>query len=127
MKYYKIDNKNVVTQVQPYNENGFKSTTYEVVCGMIDNLDGSFSSPAPTPAPIPSHVTMRQARLALLQSGLLQTVTDAIATGTDEAMKIEWEYATEVKRDWPSLVALAGSLGMTDADLDNLFTLAATL
>ena len=36
----------------------------------------------------PKVVTMRQARLALLQSGLLQTVQDAIANGTDEAMKI---------------------------------------
>ena len=75
----------------------------------------------------PKVVTMRQARLALLQSGLLQTVTDAIANGTDEAMKIEWEYATEVKRDWASLMALTTSLGMTSLELDDLFQLASTL
>ena len=75
----------------------------------------------------PKVVTMRQARLALLQSGLLQTVTDAIANSTDEAMKIEWEYATEVKRDWGSLVALTTALGMTSQELDNLFQLASTL
>ena len=75
----------------------------------------------------PKVVTMRQARLALLQSGLLQTVQDAIANGTDEAMKIEWEYATEVKRDWGSLVALTTALGMTSQELDNLFQLASTL
>ena len=75
----------------------------------------------------PKIVTMRQARLALLQSGLLQTVTDAIANGTDEAMKIEWEYATEVKRDWGSLVALTTALGITDLQLDDLFQLASTL
>lgn len=94
------------------------------------NADGTpdFNAIALLDAPVvPEVVTMRQARLALLQSGLLQTVTDAIATGTDEAIKIEWEYATDVKRDWPSLVALTTSLGITDADLDNLFTLAATL
>lgn len=76
---------------------------------------------------VPQVVTMRQARLALLQSNLLTTVTDAIAAGADEAMKIEWEYATEVKRDWPSLIALATTLGLTSAQLDDLFTLANTL
>ena len=75
----------------------------------------------------PKVVTMRQARLALLQQGLLVTTTDAITTGTDEAMKIEWEYATEVKRDWPSLIALTTSLGMTSVQLDELFQLASTL
>ena len=75
----------------------------------------------------PKVVTMRQARLALLQSGILQTVTDTIANGTDEAMKVEWEYATEVKRDWTSLVVLTTALGMTDLQLDDLFQLASTL
>ena len=75
----------------------------------------------------PKVVTMRQARLALLQSGILQTVQDAIANSTDEAMKIEWEYATEVKRDWGSLVALTTALGITDLQLDDLFQLASTL
>ena len=76
---------------------------------------------------LPSVVTMRQARLALLQSDLLATVETAITTGTDEAMKIEWEYATEIKRDWNSLVALTTALGMTSAELDDLFQLASTL
>lgn len=75
----------------------------------------------------PKVVTMRQARLALLQSGLLTTITDAIVNGTDEALKIEWEYVTEVRRDWTSLIALATSLNMTSTDLDNLFQLASTL
>ena len=72
-------------------------------------------------------VSMRQARLALLQSGLLQTVDAAIANSTDEAMKIEWEYATDVHRDWASLIALTGTLGMTAEQLDELFILAGSL
>ena len=79
-----------------------------------------------SPLPITT-VTMRQARLALLQSGLLATIETAITTGTDEAMKVEWEYATEVKRDWASLMALTTSLGMTSLELDDLFQLASTL
>lgn len=75
----------------------------------------------------PKVVTMRQARLALLQSNLLATVDTTIATGTDEAMKIEWEYATEVLRDWDSLITLTTAMGMTSAQLDDLFLLASAL
>ena len=75
----------------------------------------------------PKVVRMRQARQALLQSGLLSTIETAITTGTDEAVKIEWEYATEVKRDWDSLVTLTTALGITDLQLDDLFQLASTL
>ena len=75
----------------------------------------------------PKVVTMRQARLALLQGGLLATIDNAIASGTDEAMKIEWEYATEVNRNWASLITMTTSLGMTTAQLDDLFILASTL
>lgn len=74
----------------------------------------------------PKVVTMRQARLALLQSGLLATVETAITSGTDETIKIEWEYATEVKRDWASLIVLMTALGKTSADIDALFQLAST-
>ena len=79
-----------------------------------------------SPLPITT-VTMRQARLALLQSGLLATIETAITTGTDEAIKVEWEYATEVRRDWASLITLTTSLGMTSQELDNLFQLASSL
>ena len=76
---------------------------------------------------VPKIVTMRQARLALLQEGLLATIETAIVNCTDEAMKIEWEYAAEVRRDWASLVTLTESLGMTSTELDSLFTIASTL
>ena len=53
-------------------------------------VDGEFVAPvAPTPV-VPTTVSMSQARLALLQSGLLDEVNASIATGT-EADKITWE------------------------------------
>jgi len=76
---------------------------------------------------LPVVVTMRQARLALHQSGLLATIESAISGGTDEEMKIEWEYATELRRDWSSLIALTTQLGMTSKQLDDLFILAGSL
>lgn len=73
---------------------------------------------------VPKEVTMRQARLALHESGLLDAVVDAITNSSDEVLKIEWEYARDVSRDWERLVLLATSLGLTDEELDNLFILA---
>ena len=66
-------------------------------------------------------ITMRQARLALLNEGLLTIVDEAIANSTDEVLKVEWEYATEVRRDWSSLIAMATSLGITQEQLDTMF------
>lgn len=75
-------------------------------------------------ATVPQTVTKRQARLALLESGLLTTIDEAIANSTDEALKIEWEYADIINREWDSLIALATILGMTEQQLDELFILA---
>jgi len=75
----------------------------------------------------PKIVTMRQARIALSRSGSLQAVTDAIANSSDEELKIEWEYAITVDRNWDSLIALTTSLGWTSPQLDDLFALADSL
>lgn len=81
--------------------------------------------------PVPSAVvTMRQARLALLQSGLLTQVNTAVANmpgPAGDAARIEWEYAKEACRDSPLLVGLAAALELTTTQLDELFTLAGGL
>jgi len=75
---------------------------------------------------LPVSVSMRQARLALLAANLLDAVSAAIAqAGT--AAQIEWEYASEVRRDSPLIASLTPALGMTSAQIDALFTQAATL
>lgn len=88
----------------------------------------TFKAPViPEPEPyIPSVVSMRQARLALLQSGLLATVDAAIAQGT-EADKITWEYATEVNRNDTLVANLSMALGLTEQQLNDLFVLASAL
>ena len=89
--------------------------------------EGNTPEPADiTVTVIPSIVSMRQARLALLQAGLLSTVNAAIAAGGDSD-KIEWEYAADVDRNSPLVQNMKAGLSLTDADLDNLFTLAASL
>lgn len=71
-------------------------------------------------------VTPRQARLALHQSGLLTAVEAFVGSG-DAALQIEWAHATEIKRTWPPVIQFAQANEISDADLDALFELAATL
>lgn len=75
---------------------------------------------------VPTTISIRQAKLALLQTGLLDDVEAAIAQA-DRAIQIEWEYAIEFKRDWPALISLASVIGLTDKQLDDLFILASNL
>lgn len=89
-------------------------------------VDGQFIELAPPAPVIPSTVSMRQARLALLQSNLLETVNTAINQG-GEADKITWEYATEVNRSDALVSNMAIALNLSESDLDNLFTLASSL
>lgn len=75
-------------------------------------------------------VTMRQARLALLESGKL----DAVAVSIDQLpepertkARIEWEFAQDVRKDWPLIQVLAPAIGLDAAALTALFNRAATL
>lgn len=75
-------------------------------------------------------VTMRQARLALLAAGVLGDVAPALAALPSphrDAAEIEWEYASEVRRDAPLIAALGGALGLTEDQIDDLFEAASAL
>lgn len=83
------------------------------------------------PPPTPKIVTMRQARLALFDAGLLDAVEPMIAAIADEdhrlRAQIEWASANDVERDNPFTAFLAAALGLSDAELDQLFRTAAYL
>ena len=70
--------------------------------------------------------TPRQARLALAQHGLLSAVEDYVYNG-NETLKIEWAFATEIRRTWPPVAEFAVANDISDETLDGLFELAATL
>jgi hypothetical protein len=93
--------------------------------------EGNTPEPAdPPPVVIPTEVSMRQARLALFQQGklsLIQPLIDAMTDPQKTATQISWDYATVVSRDDDLVKALSAQLGLTDSDLDALFTLASTL
>lgn len=75
---------------------------------------------------VPQVVTMRQARLALSQSGLLASVNTAVQAA-DEITQLSWEYSTEVKRTDPYVIALGAAIGLTSEQIDQLFIEAAIL
>ena len=73
-----------------------------------------------------SAITPRQARLALLNAGLLDAVEAYIAT-LSKAAQVEWEYANEICRDHALLTQAASALGLTAEQVDALFEAAARL
>ena len=97
---------------------------------VLDVQAGDFPAPPPLPPTVPSSVTMRQARLALLAAGKLAAVAPAIAampSAQRSAAEIEWEYSIEVQRNRPLVLALGPALGLNAAALDALFIAAAKL
>jgi len=93
--------------------------------------EGNEPLPAdPEPIVLPTSVTMRQARLALLQVGLLANVEAAIASipGIEgDAARIEWEYAITLDRYHSLTMGMAQALQLTEQQLDDLFVLANSL
>jgi hypothetical protein len=83
------------------------------------------NAPPPGPA-IPQVLTMRQAKIVLHRHGMLEEVNNAVSRANEET-RIEWEYATEVRRDWPTLAVMAAALNLDDKLLDALFIQGATL
>lgn len=81
---------------------------------------------ASEPDVAPPIVSMRQARLALLAIEKLDDVAAAVSA-SDRQTQITWEFATEVHRDHPFIAALAAAVGLSEADIDNLFRAASKL
>lgn len=78
---------------------------------------------APT-APIPQTLTMRQARLALLDAGKLSSVgatIDNLPSPQKERAQIEWEFSNEVQRTNGVVSAIGPLIGLSETEIDALF------
>jgi hypothetical protein len=94
----------------------------EILDTIISNHSGS---------PIPHDITPRQARQALLLSGItMQEIEDAL-DGLPEPQRslamIEWEYSTAFVRNNQLVVQVGQMLGWTEQQLDDLWIFAKTL
>ncbi len=80
------------------------------------------------PGVCPASVSAYQARIALLNAGLLAAAEALMADPATEAVaRIAWEHATVFERSSPFIVTLAPALGLSEAQVDDLFIAAAAV
>ena len=70
-------------------------------------------------------ITPLQAKLQLHAMGLFDEVEAMVAS--DKQTQLYWEYALEIRRDHPTLQAMASALGLNDEQLDEMFMEASKL
>jgi hypothetical protein len=101
----------------------FAPHLYRWVDGALDRLP----DPEPDPGPVPAEVTNFQARAALIGADLFDAVDTAIR-GSGNAVAVQaWDYANVITRRGALVAAMAGQLGLTDAQLDDLFRAASVI
>ena len=89
--------------------------------------------PEPTSPPeviVPQRITARQAQLALLEAGLLDDVEatiEALPANVRAHVRIEWDRATHVERGSTVTQMVATAVGLTAAQVDELFVAVAGL
>jgi len=94
----------------------------------IDAAIADYAARYAPPAPVPSEVTMFQARAVLIRSGLFRQVNTTLGALDPETEEYQaWEYGGHVTRDGKLVAAMAAGLGLTDAQLDDLFRAAALI
>jgi hypothetical protein len=89
--------------------------------------------PPPPPLPVPQIVSRFQARAAMLASpataegfgNLLEQIDAAVAASDNAFIRLAWAEAVEWNRSSPTVNAIAGALGVTGEQLDDLFRAAA--
>ena len=69
---------------------------------------------------VPVKITKRQARLALLDAGLLDSVDSFVATKSQE-VQIYWNDSQEIYRFHPLIITFAEQFGLTVTQVDDLF------
>jgi hypothetical protein len=99
--------------------------SHAVMRGGWEIVTGETPPYLPAPPPVPAFVTPLQMRRALLQQGLLDDVEEFVQSADLEA-RMAWEYAVEIRRTDALIVHAASALGKTEAEIDDLFRLAAT-
>lgn len=118
------------TPVPPIEEQPGKNRHFDPVSSVWYYMDAVTQQQTTTEAPAVRVVTMRKAQLAMLAAGVLDDVEAALAGipgDTGRAARIEWNQATEIRRDWPLVNQMAAQLGMSEAALDALFDAAEAL
>jgi len=77
---------------------------------------------APSPETVLEPLTARQLRLGLLKIGIkpadVSSAIAALPADQQDAAEIEWDYASEYRRDHPLIAALGDYFGLTADQID---------
>ena len=88
-----------------------------------DEYDGgTFSRPTPV-VPVPQAVTKLQLKKALTALGLWDTFWTALNADADA--KLEWDFASDINRQYDKVIAFQAAMNKTDDEVDEIFRLAA--
>lgn len=98
---------------------------------LMDEVAATYVPPAPEPPHVPTSVSPRQIRQALNRvtygAGTLRDAVEAAVAAGSQDTKDWWEFATEFRRDNPEVLAMGQGLGVSAAQMDELWILAGSL
>lgn len=136
MKYAYIENNKAIEVVEadPFilfvPHYAAKFVEVDETCKSGDKLiNGVWTTPVPVIV-VPQEITMRQARLVLLEHGLLASVQpaiDSLPEPNKTKAQIEWDYSNALQRNNAFVSTLGTALGLSEQDIDNLFIEGATM
>lgn len=133
MPFYKIENDQIVKSDNisgvgyVLNEESYLEYTYPLDGWYyFNNLQDAINVLFEDKLTSSSIITMRQARLILLQMNLLDTINNFILTQSED-VKVRWEYSSILDRNDPLLINMLSMLNFTSQQIDDLFILAKLL
>ena len=119
----KVDIKADIADLQNLEE-----TSDEVIAGMaFDGETLSIPEAEPRPIPVPESVTRAAAKIALNRAGLLDSVESAVAATESKEDDFYLNDAPYWRRRHPVIAALGAALALNDAQIDDLFRVAASI
>lgn len=132
-----IDGQEVVVKCQAYANSqmdllaadlGADAPQYQA---LMDEVAATYVPPPPEPPQVPTSVSPRQIRQALNRvtygAGTLRDAVEAAVAAGSHDTKDWWEFATEFRRDNPEVLAMGQGLGVSAAQMDELWILAGSL
>ena len=80
--------------------------------------------------PVPKELPQWRVRAILQSEGLLEQVDaliESLPSPDGDVVRTAWQYGAAVARHGPTVLSLAPALGLSDAQIDDMFRQAATL
>lgn len=81
--------------------------------------------PKPPPS-VPYQVAPSALRMAMIDWGVdlgnVETLIDAVPDLNErKKVRVQWEYSTKIRRDHPLIISFGTNLGLSEADIDQIF------